>query len=186
MRVISGSAKGRKLKVPLGNVRPLTGQAKEALFNILQNRIVDCRFLDLFAGSGAVGIEALSRGAAQVTFIELDRKSVQVIRENLEACGFSSQAKVYSADVLQALKILKRRQAKFAIIFLGAPYDSPVLDKALQFISECGILDKNGVFIAEHRKQHILPDRYGKYLCVRSERYGETVFNFYEESNLSG
>ncbi|MFA5839370.1 MAG: 16S rRNA (guanine(966)-N(2))-methyltransferase RsmD [Candidatus Margulisiibacteriota bacterium] len=172
------------MKVPPGNIRPLSSQAKEALFNILQTRIADCLFLDLFAGSGAVGIEALSRGATEAIFIELDKKSANIIRENCAACGFSKQAEVYATDVLQSLKILQRKESKFDIIFIGAPYDSPALEKVLLLIGDSDLLNQSGIVIAEHRKQHQLADKFGSLALFRQERYGETVFNFYEKSHL--
>ena len=186
MRVISGKAKGKKLKAPKGKIRPLSDQAKEALFNILQSRVAECCFLDLFAGTGAVGIEALSRGATLAIFVELDKKAVQVIRENLENCGFFDRAEVYALDVVRALRILKRRQAKFDIIFLGAPYGSPNLEKALQELSDSSLLNERGIVAAEHRKQHKLDESFGQLQKFRDAKYGETVLSFYENSNLSG
>lgn len=186
MRVISGTAKGRKLKAPKGNIRPLSDQAKEALFNILQNKISDSYFLDLFAGTGSVGIEALSRGATLSIFVEIDKRTVNVIRENLEDCGFSDRAEVYALDVVRALKILKRKAAKFDIIFLGAPYDSPNLEIALQELSDGSLLKAETVVVAEHRRQRKLEASYGKLQAFREARYGETVLTFYENRSLPG
>jgi len=185
MQVISGSAKGKKLKSPKGNIRPLSSQAKEALFNILQNRVAGAYFLDLFAGSGAVGIEALSRGATLSIFIELDKKTVRVMRENVEFCGFAGRAEIYALEAVRALKILKKKEAKFDIIFIGAPYGSPNLAKALLELSDGGLLKERGFVVAEHRKQHQLEESYEKLLKFREAKYGETVFTFYENSSLS-
>jgi len=185
VRVISGSARGRVLKVPKGNIRPLSGQAKEALFNILALRIVDSNFLDLFAGSGAVGIEALSREARLAIFVEIDRKSVQCIRENLELLKFDDRAEVYAIAADRALKILSKKQAKFDIIFLGAPYGSPELNKCLTLIGSAEILNENSVVIAEHRTKTRLENQYGKLIQFREERYGDTTFTFYEDSSIS-
>jgi len=142
--------------------------------------------LDIFAGSGAVGIEALSRGAAKAVFVELDRKSVGIIRENLEQVELSDLADVYAVDALRALKLLSRQQLKFDIIFLGAPYDSPALEKGLKKISEADLLRESGIVIAEHRKQHQIQKDYGKLKAFREAKYGETVLTFYEDSNLPG
>lgn len=179
MRVITGTAKGKRLKAPRGKIRPLSDQAKEALFNILQNKISDAYFLDLFAGTGSVGIEALSRGATLSIFVEIDKRTVNVIRENLENCGLADRAEVYALDVIRALRILKRKAAKFDIIFLGAPYDSPNLEKALVKLSETEILKSDGILIAEHRKQHKMQEQYGKLKVLRDVRYGETMLSFY-------
>ena len=162
------------------NVRPLTDQARGALFNILREKVIDAYFLDLFAGTGAVGIEALSRGAKLAFFVELNRQVVELIRQNLELTGFKDQAEVYAVEVIRALNLFSGKQARFDIIFMGAPYDSPVLEKALKKLSEMEILSDSGLLIAEHRKQHQLAGEYGKLARFRAERYGETVFDFYK------
>ena len=183
MRVIAGKVKGLHLKTPKAGwrVRPLTDQARGALFNILAEKVGDSSFLDLFAGTGAVGIEALSRGAQVAIFVEMNRQVVALIRQNLELTGFTDRAEVYAVDVLKAVNILSGKGAKFGIIFIGAPYDSPLLDKVLQKIADGGLLAPAGVLIAEHRKQHELAVEYGKLQMFRAARYGETVFEFYKE-----
>jgi 16S rRNA (guanine966-N2)-methyltransferase len=182
VRVISGKAKGKKLKAP-SQSRPLTDQAREALFNILSNRVADCYFLDLFAGSGAVGIEALSRGAKTAIFVDLNRKAAGVIRENLKNTGFSDRAEVYAVDVVRALNLLDRKHASFDVIFLGAPYDSPMLEKALEKLGAADLLKASGVVVAEHRKQHKIKEEYGRLKAFRETRYGETVLGFYMIQN---
>ena len=180
LRVISGSARGKRLEVPKGNIRPLSEQAREALFNILAPRIADSDFLDLFAGSGAVGIEALSRGARISIFVEMDKKSVPVIWSNLENVGFSDRAEVYALPVSQALKILNKKSAKFDIIFLGAPYGSPSLIEAMKFLGGSSLLKEANVVIAEHRFKHDISETFGVLSIFRKERYGDTVFSFYK------
>ena len=182
MRIISGSAKGRKIKVPKTTLRPLSDQAREALFNILAKIVPDSTFLDLFAGSGAVGLEALSRGATLSMFVEKERKAVEVIRQNIEELGFSDRSEVYSVDVLRALKIFQNNGAKFDIIFMGAPYGSPDLIKGLGILGESAFLNPNGIVIAEHRFKSKLEDSYGTIIKFREARYGDTVFSFYKES----
>ena len=181
MRVIAGSSKGKKLKSPTGKTRPLSDQAKEGLFNILQPHINGCSFLDLFAGSGGVGIEALSRGAKQAIFVELDKKTVQVIRENIKLCGAQERTKIFALDVLRALKILKRNQAKFDIIFVGAPYESPNLEKSMQELSDAILLENDALVVAEHRSKHSLANRFEFLEKVREVRYGDTVLAFYKK-----
>ncbi len=160
-------------------VRPLTDQARGALFNILAGKVPDSNFLDLFAGTGAVGIEALSRGAKIAILVELSRPAVSLIRENLEVTGFSDRAEVYAVDVIRALNLLNGKGAKFDIIFMGAPYDSPVLEKAIGKLAETELLGPAGVLVAEHRKQHKLKEDYGKLKLFRDAKYGETVLSFY-------
>jgi 16S rRNA (guanine(966)-N(2))-methyltransferase RsmD len=180
LRVISGSARGKRLKVPKGNIRPLSEQAREALFNILAPRTAESDFLDLFAGSGAVGIEALSRGARIAIFVELDKKSVPVIWENLAVAGFSDRAEVYGLPAASALKILNKKGVKFDIIFLGAPYGSPSLNEALKLIGGSDLLKPSAVVIAEHRFKQNLESQIGELSVFRQERYGDTMFSFYK------
>lgn len=184
MRVISGKAGGRKLKVPSldrgRRLRPLTDQAKEALFNILGARVVDCYFLDLFAGTGSVGIEALSRGARLAIFVEIDRKVVSYIRQNLEETGLDDSAEVYSLDVMRGLTALSSKGSKFDIIFLGAPYGSPALEPALEFIASSKLLGVNGIVVAEHRDKHEIAQKFGQLVRARDAKYGDTVLSFYK------
>ena len=187
MRVIAGKAKGRKLKAPKlspgRRIRPLSDQAKEALFNILGEKVLDSYFLDLFAGTGAVGIEALSRGAKIAIFVELDRKVVEAIRENLEITELGNNAEIYSLDVLRAIKFLNSKGAKFDIVFLGPPYGSPALERALEKLSESGLVKDDGVVVAEHRAKHEISKGFGKLVKVRDCRYGDTVLSFYKKGS---
>ena len=183
MKVIAGSAKGRELrfpKLPKGKrLRPLTGQAKEALFNILVQKAQGARFLDLFAGTGSVGIEALSRGAKLAIFVELDKKVVETLRQNLEITGFTDRSEVYCLDAVKAVNVLEREQCKFDIVFIGAPYGSPVLEEAVKAIAATGIVDAGGVVVAEHSVRDKVADSYGKLIKTRDCRYGDTVLSFY-------
>jgi 16S rRNA (guanine966-N2)-methyltransferase len=183
VKVIAGSAKGRNLKFPKlpkgKRLRPLMGQVKGALFNILAAKIADARFLDLFAGTGSVGIEALSRGAKLSIFVEMDRKVVETLRENLLITGFTDRAEVYCLDVLKALHVIDRSGGKFEIIFIGAPYASPALIASLNIIGGSGLVAEGGIVIAEHNKQSRLDDNYGKLTRTRDSKYGDTILTFY-------
>ncbi|OGC04068.1 16S rRNA (guanine(966)-N(2))-methyltransferase RsmD [candidate division WOR-1 bacterium RIFOXYA12_FULL_43_27] len=180
MRVISGTAKGRKIKAPKTNIRPLSDQAKEGLFNILGERVPDSAFLDLFAGSGNVGIEALSRGAKLAIFVELDKRHVKVIHENLKELSFDDRAEVYLIDALRAIKILASKGARFDIIFLGAPYNSPALDKALLILDGAEILKENGIIVAEYRFKQRIGEKLSKLKKIREQKYGDTMLSFYQ------
>ena len=183
MRVIAGLAKGKELRFPKlskdKRLRPLTGRAKEALFNILAGKNPGARFLDLFAGTGSVGIEALSRGANLAIFVELDRKTVRTLRENLALTGFSDRAEVYCLDVIKALKVIDKAKGKFDIVFIGAPYGSPALEETLKAIAVTEIIDRDGVIVAEHSIRDKISDSYGKLIKSRDCRYGDTVLSFY-------
>lgn len=128
----------------------------------------------------------MSRGAAKAVFVELDRKAVGIIRQNLKHVELADLADVYAVDALRALKLLNRQQLKFDIIYLGAPYDSPALEKVIAKISEADLLRESGIVIAEHRKQHQIQEKYGKLKTFREAKYGETILTFYENSNLPG
>lgn len=183
MRVIAGSAKGKELKFPKlpegKRLRPLTGQAKEALFNIIVGRINGSKFLDLFAGTGSVGIEALSRGAELAFFVEIERKTVQTLRENLEITGFQDKAEVFCLDVIKALEVIEREKARFDVIFIGAPYGSPVLESALKKLAVTDVIEDDGIVVAEHSSRDLVSDSYGRLVRFRDARYGDTVMSFY-------
>ena len=183
MRVIAGLAKGKELRFPKlskdKRLRPLTGRAKEALFNILAAKNPGARFLDLFAGTGSVGIEALSRGANLAIFVEFDRKIVRTLRENLALTGFSDRAEVYCLDVIKALKVIDQAKGKFDIVFIGAPYGSPALEETLKVIAVTEMIDRDGVIVAEHSIRDKISDSYGKLIKSRDCRYGDTVLSFY-------
>ena len=184
MRVIAGKFKGRQLVAPRGmNVRPLADRVKESLFSILRYEVVDSTFLDLCAGSGNVGIEALSRDANAVTFIDKSALSIRTITRNLTKCGISTddpQVTVLCMDALKGLTRLSKHEATFDIIFLGPPYHSDILLKSLHQISELGLLFQSGTVIAEHHRKEYLPDEIHQLNLFRRERYGDTMLSFYE------
>lgn len=184
MRVITGKFKGRQLIAPKGmDVRPLADRVKESLFSILRYEIVDSIFLDLCAGSGNVGIEAFSRGAGAVTFIDKSALCIKTIIRNLQSCGISDndpQVTVLCMDALKGLAYLSKHEVTFDIIFLGPPYHSEILLKSSQQISELGLLSQNGILIAEHHRKQYLPDEIHQLMLFRRERYGDAILSFYE------
>ncbi|MCL2408103.1 MAG: 16S rRNA (guanine(966)-N(2))-methyltransferase RsmD [Oscillospiraceae bacterium] len=153
MRIISGTARGRKLKSPVGaDIRPTSDIVKESIFNIIQFDIEGRKVLDLFAGTGQLGIEALSRGAESVTFVDSKRESAELVRENLRLCGFAESAVVYFCDALAFLN----SDEKFDLIFIDPPYDSGITMQALQKIIEFDKLNEHGIIICETKE--ILPE----------------------------
>ena len=182
MRIIAGEFKGRRLVAPKGvNVRLTADRVKESLFSILRDEVIDSDFLDLFAGSGNVGIEALSRGAGAVTFIDKNRISIKSIIANLERCGLQNAPNVTVSrrEAIKALDYFSKRNALFDIIFLDPPYNSELLERSLHKISDCGILSQTNTIVAEHHRAHILPDRIGRITLARQRRYGDTMLSFY-------
>ncbi len=179
MRVIAGVAKGRKLKVPkTEGVRPTSDYLREALFDILGASIRDVRFLDLYAGSGAVGIEALSRGAAEVVFVEQDRRCLQTLRENLQTVGLDN-GEVVSGDALKVLRRLASQGRGFEIIFLDPPYGTDLARQTLISLGSTHLLRPQGIVAVEHFTKDPLPVEAGDLLKVREKVYGQTVLSFY-------
>jgi len=178
MRVSGGTGKGRTLRVPAGaGVRPTSDKVRQALFNILGDRVPGAIFLDLFAGAGGIGIEALSRGAEQVVFVDSSQDSLSVIRKNIEIVGFGVHARVVA---MKAEAFLKRQTAPFDIIFLDPPYKAELLP-ILEGIAGSGILKQDGIVIAEHFKKQPSPAQAGQLLLSREAVYGDTVLAFYRK-----
>lgn len=149
MRVIAGKARRLPLKtVPGQNTRPTTDRIKETLFNMLQNDLYDIRFLDLFSGSGGIGIEAISRGAREAVFVEHDRQALNCIRENLRFTRLETQARVMGTDVLTALARLEG-EAPFQIIFMDPPYDQEWEKRVLEVLKDSSIVDQDTLLIVE-------------------------------------
>lgn len=169
MRVITGTARGKKLETLSGNdVRPTTDMVKEAVFSIIQFQTEGRRFLDLFAGSGQMGIEALSRGAASACFVDQSRRSLAVVRKNLDACGFSDKAKVVGAD---AQSFLKMSSEVFDIAFLDPPYGSELIEQCLPPLA--AHMTKGGTIICETASERELPESAGDFKLRRRYRYGK-------------
>ena len=186
MRVIAGSAKGRRLRSVQGmDTRPTTDRVKEALFSILNGRVNDAQFLDLYAGNGGIGIEALSRGAAKAIFIDKSPLCTQMIRTNLSIVNFFDRSEVYTNDVLRALSILGKRKLVFDIIFLDPPYHQDLIGKTLRLISEYELLASGGIVVVEHSKKEEITPEVLKLVRVRSEQYGDTVLGFYRHKEDS-
>ena len=179
MRVISGCARGKKLKTIKGlKTRPTADRVKESLFNILQNRLPGAYCLDLFAGSGALGIEALSRGAQKCLFIEKSARCVKIIKENLLHCQLAHRGEVWHKDAVAALNLLAKCAPQFDLIFVDAPYGSSVLAPVLEKIALSKTLDRNGLLIVEHHGQDCLWQEQDFWRVYREKKYGNTMITF--------
>lgn len=184
MRVISGSAKKTILKVPGGRkVRPTADRVKEALFNILGPVVVDAEILDLYAGSGALGIEALSRGGAHCIFVEKDRKVMETLRENLRITKLSHKADLINNDVKRGLNILARKGTSFDIIFMDPPYERQLELATLKEITRLNLIKTGGVVVVESHKSQSLPEKVSFLKKSRYEKYGDTILTFYIKTN---
>ncbi len=174
MYVITGIAGGRKLKSPKGEtVRPTTDHVKQAIFNILQFDLEGRKVLDLFAGTGQLGIEALSRGAREAVFTDRSRESVRLVRENLKTCGLS--ARVLESD---ALGFLARGEC-FDIIFIDPPYDAGLYEAVLKQINQVDNLNDGGIIVCEARAGTVLPEMQLPYRRLREKRYGTVEICLY-------
>ncbi len=183
MRIIAGSAKGRKLFSPGGaRIRPTSDRVKEALFNIvsaLLGSFADCTVLDIFAGTGNLGIEALSRGASRAVFIDSHRDSVALVKRNLELTGFLDKSRVVCRDAPSALKALEDAGERFRLVFIDPPYQGRLLEKALQFLADSKLLDDGSIVIAEHSNRETLRGEFGSLRQFDGRTYGDTILDFY-------
>lgn len=193
MRVITGKAKGHKLKSPKGlKTRPTTDRIKESVFNIIGDILPDSTALDLYSGTGSIGIEFLSRGAKLCYFIDNDPTSIKVINENLQKTSLKDQAYVYKNDVHSAIKILSRKGLSFDYIFMDPPYGKDLVIQTIENIFKLGIIKKKGIIIAEHETELELPTHILGFAKSDSRNYGSTTVTFYKigevrnDSNLSG
>jgi|SRR5580765_5144497 len=176
MRVIAGTLKGRRLDSPTWEgVRPTSDKLRETLFNVLAPRIGGARVLDGYAGTGAVGIEALSRGAAQVMFVDQDRRACALIRQNLERCAITEGYAIIQATVLQAIERLRGEPA-FDVILLDPPYATDTQD-ALQHVGE--IVKPDGIVVLEHARKSESPVAPGRLVRTREMRSGDSALTFY-------
>ena len=177
MRVITGTARGMKLQTLDGlATRPTAEKVKEAVFSAIQFELEGRRFLDLFAGSGQMGIEALSRGAVTATFVEQSPQAVKVIRANLEHTRFTDQANIRA---MSAEDYLKRCRDRFEVIWMDPPYHENLLESLLTRISEIDILSEGGIIICERPVELELPDAFPAFTKAKDYRYGKTGVTLY-------
>ncbi|SDN24463.1 16S rRNA (guanine(966)-N(2))-methyltransferase RsmD [Alkalicoccus daliensis] len=181
MRIISGTKKGMAVKaVPGKTTRPTTDKVRESLFHIIGPYFEGGEMLDLYGGSGVVGLEAISRGFSKVVFVDKDPKAVKIINENVEALGFRLQTEVYRNDAGRALKAVVRKEKKFDFIFLDPPYEKQKINLELDLIDEAALLKKNGIIVAEHKKEIELNDSFKNFSLWRSEVYGITKMSIFK------
>lgn len=180
LRIIAGTHKGRRLQTAEApGTRPMTDRVRENLFNIIQMRLPDSAFLDLFSGSGAVGLEAISRGARESVFVEMSDKWCGVIKANISALGVESCSHLHCSDVFKALPAIKRNQKSFDIIFIGAPYDQDLHNTALEAVLAEELLAPGGIIIAQYRAGD--PFRQPQGMQAAHRDYGITRLSFIEE-----
>ncbi|GIQ68692.1 16S rRNA (guanine(966)-N(2))-methyltransferase RsmD [Xylanibacillus composti] len=184
MRIIAGSAKGRPLKaVPGSGTRPTTDKVKEALFSIIGPYFEGGRVLDLFAGTGGLGLEALSRGMDEAVFVDADHRSVSVIKENARHAGFAEQCEIYRNEASRAIRALAKRERQFDLIFLDPPYKMKDMHDWLTRMLELGLLAKGATAVIEHDAQTVYPEQLEDLHCIRQAIYGDIAITIY---NMQG
>jgi 16S rRNA (guanine(966)-N(2))-methyltransferase RsmD len=194
MRVIAGQAKGTKLaSIKNSQVRPTLDQVRETLFNILGHDLSGEYFLDWFGGSGAIGIEALSRGAEKVVWVENNRQAQDLIYANLKKCRFENNDKselsyfaweLLKMGALQALPILEKKSLKFDVIYIDPPFAENLYEKCLIGLSHSQLLKKESLIVVEHHNKNILQDIYGRLFRCDQRQSGDTSLSFYGLKNI--
>lgn len=180
MRVISGKARGTKLECPTGeNVRPTIDRIKESLFNIINMDIIDTKVLDLFCGTGALGIESLSRGASKCVFVDKDKKSIQITKRNILKTKLMDYSIIENIDVKTAIS--KYSEEGFDYIFLDPPYNKNFCMEVLNLVNESEILNNYGTVVIEHNPDEVLEEVVGKLSRVKEKKYNKTtMISFYK------
>ena len=181
MRIISGLKRGLKLKSLEGSdTRPTLDNVKEAIFSMLFGRVNDANVLDLFAGSGALGLEALSRGAKKAVFVDFNPKACQVVRANIESAGFEAEASVIKKDAKEFITKAGEKGEKFSLVFLDPPYALGLLDEVLELILQSGILTENALIVCEFDNGTELDIK--SFKLIKDKRYGRVCVNILEAS----
>jgi 16S rRNA (guanine966-N2)-methyltransferase len=184
MRVIAGSAKGHRLVAPAGHrVRPALDKVKGAIFNILYD-VQGARVLDLFAGSGAVGIEALSRGASEAVFVEEWEAAVASIRRNLDHCKLSAHARILKMSVAKGIRLLERQAQPFDLIFVDPPYLKDLVHPTLALLATSSLLAAHTLIVVEHHPKEPIADPPGLAL-TDSRKYGQTLISFLQRTSVT-
>lgn len=181
MRVIAGIAKGRPLKSITGdNTRPTTDKVKEALFSILTPYLNGGLVLDLFAGTGGLGIEALSRGMSRAIFVDHNKNSIKTVVQNVNHCDFTDRAEIYRNDAERALKVLRNRELRFDLIFLDPPYKQESYVKLIDYLAENRMVNEQGLIVAEHDAKLELQDSISTLVKIKQVIYGTIGVTIYQ------
>ena len=179
MRIIAGASKGRKLATPKSqSIRPTSDRVKESLFNILGSEVEGKVVLDLFAGTGNLGIEALSRGAERVIFVEKGRKALQLIQRNITQIGLEGRVEIIPRDANRAIGILKGKGEIFDLILMDPPYEKGLIKRTLIKLISHPIYHTGSILVIEHDRREPMPDTLEGWNLVRERRLGDTVISF--------
>ena len=191
MRIISGSAKGRKILSPLNEgrvtqkgelqaTRPTLDRVKVSMFDILGHKVFDAVVLDMFAGTGSLGLECASRGAKKVVFIEKFKETFGILKKNIENLNFSDCSIAYNRDSYEFIKLLGSKEEKFDIIFVDPPYLNHMVDDSIKLIEKFALLKEDGVIVTKYDKSEKIYEPEGIYELVDERKYGNTILGFYQ------
>ncbi len=180
MKVISGFLKGRNIRgYNINGTRPTMDRVKESIFASIQSYIKESIVLDLFAGTGNYGIEAISNYAKKVYFNDINHECIKIIKTNIQEFNISDKAIILNLDYKKCLEYLKNNNLKFDLIFLDPPYDMHILDNILEYLSNNNLINQNGLVIVEYRKEE-LKDNYNNLKLIKTKKYGEKLVNIYK------
>jgi len=180
MRIIAGEFKGRRLAAVKGRVRPTSDRVREAIFSVLGQAVVEALVLDLFAGTGALSLEALSRGARDAVLVEEHASALKILRDNIKTLGLESHTRVLALPVMRALKKLAGQGEQFSLVFLDPPYEQGLALKTLAALQDSDLLLPEARVVAEHSQRETLPEQVGRLNLSQSRRYGDTQVAFYQ------
>jgi 16S rRNA (guanine966-N2)-methyltransferase len=181
MRILGGKVKGRKLMaVKTGGIRPTRDNVKESIFSMIRGSVEGGLVLDLFAGTGNLGLEALSQGAKKAVFVEKGKAPLKALARNIDLCGFQDRTEVISMDAEVALKVLIRRAEKADLVFIDPPYGSGYVDKTLRFISAHDMVSNGGMVVVEHGSAETPAPQWGRMFLRKQKRHGDTVISIFQ------
>lgn len=183
MRIIGGHLSGRSLIEPTPQMkrflRPMREAVRAALFDILSDVVINARFLDLFAGTGSIGLEALSRGAQSCAFVDISKQACQIIQENIKNLGLEQHAHVYHLDALKAIELFDRQGGEFDLVFIGPPYGKGLAHKTLAHLTRHSILSPEALVVTEIFKKETIQTEYGLLKSLDERTYGDNRLRFY-------
>ena len=184
MRIGAGSAKGRELKGPkdASRIRPTADRVRQTIFNVLGQWFEGQQILDLYAGTGAFGLEAISRGAVRATLVDRDKEALELCRLNAQSVGFAPQVEILGLPVEKAVAQLGRAQARFDVVFADPPYAAKGVETLLEQVGPQGLLQPEGILVIEHDKREPAPEQHAGFTRVDERRFGDTLVTFYRLS----
>jgi 16S rRNA (guanine966-N2)-methyltransferase len=179
VRVTGGTLRGKKLHPLRGlTIRPTTDYLRESIFNILGREVEDAAVLDLFAGTGSLGIEALSRGATTAVFVDKAPQAIKALTRNISGCSLEKESSIFKRDVLRGLRFLKTVGHTFDLVFIDPPYDKGFLERTLRHLERAGLTSDKALIVIEHSRREVLPEKVGCYMRSDQRHHGKTLVSF--------